>query len=228
MPVSQSINGALRRVPVWLVYLVGIVPPVWLFYLALTGGLGADPVRTLELKIGKLGLQVLVASLAVTPLRKFTGISLIRFRRAISLIGFTYILLHLIVWLALDVQIPAQILIDIAKRPYITIGMVAFTLMIPLAITSNNWSLRRLGAPKWRRLHQLTYLVLLLAGTHYVMVGKVWRPEALLYLAVIVVLLMTRINGRRLRLRLGASLDRDTTDFTGPQAKRRQGVASAR
>ncbi|HHL21758.1 MAG TPA: protein-methionine-sulfoxide reductase heme-binding subunit MsrQ [Aliiroseovarius sp.] len=228
MRISQSINGALRRVPTWLLYLAGIVPPVWLFYLAVTGGLGADPVRTLELKIGKLGLQVLVASLAITPLRKFTGISLIRFRRAISLIGFSYILLHLTVWLVLDVQIPAQILIDIAKRPYITIGMAAFALMIPLAMTSNNWSMRRLGALKWRQLHKLTYLVLLLAGTHYALVGKVWRPEALLYLAGIVLLLATRINGPRVRARLGKALGRGTAGLPQPRAKRQRNAAPIR
>ncbi len=205
MGLVQRINAALRRVPVWLFYLAGLAAPAWLFWLALSGGLGADPVRALELRIGKLGLQVLVASLAITPLRRLTGISLLRFRRAVSLVGFSYILLHLVVWLLLDVQIPAQILTDIAKRPYITIGMVAFVLMLPLALSSNAWSLRRLGAVKWRRLHRLTYAVLILAGAHYVMVGKVWRPEALAYLAGIVLLLALRIDGRKLRGRLGRS-----------------------
>lgn len=194
MPVSQSINSALRRVPVWLVYLLAVVPPVWLFYQAVTGGLGVDPVKGLELGVGKWGLQVLVASLAITPLRKFTGVSLIKFRRAISLIGFFYIFLHLLVWLVLDVQIVSQIWADILKRPYITIGMSAFALMLPLAITSNNWSLRKLGLVRWRRLHKLTYLALVLGGIHYTMISKVWQPEALAYLAGILILLATRIN----------------------------------
>ncbi|HHB80615.1 MAG TPA: protein-methionine-sulfoxide reductase heme-binding subunit MsrQ, partial [Aliiroseovarius sp.] len=194
MPVSQSINSALRRVPVWLVYLLAVVPPVWLFYQAVTGGLGVDPVKGLELGVGKWGLQVLVASLAITPLRKFTGVSLIKFRRAISLIGFFYIFLHLLVWLVLDVQIVSQIWADILKRPYITIGMSAFALMLPLAITSNNWSLRNLGLVRWRRLHKLTYLALVLGGIHYTMISKVWQPEALAYLAGILILLATRIN----------------------------------
>ncbi len=194
MTVSQTINGGLRRVPVWLLYLLAVAPPVWLFWQAVTGGLGVDPVRGLELAIGKRGLQLLVVSLAITPLRKFTGISLIRFRRAISLIGFSYIFLHLLVWLVLDVQIPSQIWADILKRPYITIGMTAFALMIPLAVTSNNWSLRKLGPVRWRRLHKLTYPVLILGGVHYTLISKVWQPEALAYLAGILVLLISRIN----------------------------------
>ena len=207
MTLSQHINGGLRRVPVWLLYAIAIVPPVWLFYQGVTGGLGVDPVKGLELSIGKLGLQVLVASLAITPLRKFTGVSLIRFRRAISLIGFTYIFLHLLVWLVLDVQIVSQIWADILKRPIITIGMSAFALMIPLAATSNNWSLRKLGPVRWRRLHKLTYLVLVLGGIHYTLISKVWQPEALAYLAFILLLLATRLPFAkwlaRLRVRPG-------------------------
>ena len=203
MTLTQKINGALRRVPVWLVYLIAVVPPVWFFYQGLTGLLGVEPIRGLELAIGKLGLQVLVASLAITPLRKFTGVSLIRFRRAISLIGFAYIFLHLLVWLVLDVQIVSQIWADILKRPYITIGMSAFALMLPLALTSNNLSLRKLGPVRWRRLHKLTYLALILGGIHYTMISKVWQPEALAYLAFILILLATRINFARLWMRLG-------------------------
>jgi len=197
MALSQKINGLLRRLPVWPLYLLALLAPVWLFYQGLTGGLGVDPVKAMELKIGKLGLQMLVAGLAITPLRRFTGISLLKFRRAISLIGFFYIFLHLLVWLVLDVQIVGQIWADILKRPYITIGMSAFVLMLPLALTSNNWSLRKLGPLRWRRLHRLTYLALLLGGLHYTMISKVWQPEALAYLAFILLLLASRLNFRR-------------------------------
>ncbi len=207
MSPAQHINAALRRLPAWLFYLVAVLPPAWLFWQAVSGGLGADPVKGLELRIGKLGLQVLVASLAITPLRRFTGVSLIRFRRAISLIGFAYIFLHLLVWLLLDVQIASQIWADILKRPYITIGMGAFVLMLPLAATSNGLSLRRLGAARWRALHRLTYPALALAGVHYVMVGKVWRPEALAWLAGVLLLLAFRLPLAKWRARFapGAS-----------------------
>ncbi len=199
MTLSQNINAKLRRLPVWLLYAVAVLPPAWYLYSALTGGLGVDPVKALEWKIGKLGLQVLVFVLAVTPLRTYTKVSLLKFRRALGLIGFFYIVLHLLVWLVLDVQILRQIWADILKRPYITIGMTAFALMIPLAVTSNNLSLRKLGPVTWRKLHKLVYAVLLLAGVHYLLIGKVWQIEAMIYMAGILLLLATRVKWKRRR-----------------------------
>ncbi|MFT6451904.1 MAG: sulfoxide reductase heme-binding subunit YedZ [Halocynthiibacter sp.] len=194
MSISQKINGALRRVPVWPLYIIAIIPPAYLFYAGVTGQLGVDPVKKMEHEIGALGLKVLIAVIAITPLRNLTGISLIKFRRALGLIGFFYIVCHLLVWLVLDVQIVSQILKDIYKRPYVTIGMAGLTAMIPLALTSNNWSLRKLG-PKWRSLHKLTYLAVILGGVHYVWLVKGWQVEPLVYLAVILGLLAMRMPG---------------------------------
>lgn len=194
--IAQAVNGVLRRVPAWPLYIVAVIPPVFMFFAALNGKLGVDPVKSLEHEMGELGLQVLIAVLAISPLRRLTGISLIRFRRALGLIGFFYIFLHLLVWLVLDVQIVDQIIKDIIKRPYITIGMGAFVLMIPLAITSNNWSLRRLG-PKWRSLHKLTYPAVILGGVHFVWLVKGWQLEPLIYLAVILGLLALRLKPKR-------------------------------
>ncbi|MBU2935960.1 MULTISPECIES: protein-methionine-sulfoxide reductase heme-binding subunit MsrQ [Pacificibacter] len=194
--IAQAVNGVLRRVPAWPLYIVAVIPPVFMFFAALNGKLGVDPVKSLEHEMGELGLQVLIAVLAISPLRRLTGISLIKFRRALGLIGFFYIFLHLLVWLVLDVQIVDQIVKDIIKRPYITIGMAAFVLMIPLAITSNNWSLRRLG-PKWRSLHKLTYPAVILGGVHFVWLVKGWQLEPLIYLAVILGLLALRVKPKR-------------------------------
>ncbi|MBU2866533.1 protein-methionine-sulfoxide reductase heme-binding subunit MsrQ [Pacificibacter marinus] len=194
--IAQSVNGGLRRIPAWPLYIVAVIPPVFMFFSALNGNLGVDPVKSLEHEMGELGLQILIAVLAISPLRRFTGISLIKFRRALGLIGFFYIFLHLLVWLVLDVQIVDQIVKDILKRPYITIGMAAFVLMIPLAITSNNWSLRKLG-PKWRSLHKLTYPAVILGGVHFVWLVKGWQLEPLIYLAAILGLLALRIKPKR-------------------------------
>lgn len=191
MAVADHLNGALRRVPTWMLYAIAVVPPVYMFIAALNGNLGVDPVKSLEHEMGELGLKVLIATLVVTPLRQFNGLNLIRFRRALGVIGFFYIFLHLLVWLVLDVQIMSQIISDIAKRPYITIGMAAFILIAPLAVTSNNWSVRKLG-PKWRKLHKLFYPAIVLGGVHYVMVVKGWQAEPLVYLGVIALLLATR------------------------------------
>ncbi|MEM9710169.1 MAG: protein-methionine-sulfoxide reductase heme-binding subunit MsrQ [Pseudomonadota bacterium] len=193
MTLSRRINRSLGKVPVWLVYLVGVLPPVWLFYLGVVGQLGVEPIKALEHKLGELGLQMLIVVLAVSPLREVTGVNLMKFRRALGLICFYYILCHLLVWLILDVGILSQIWGDIVKRPYITIGMVGFALMIPLAITSNNLSVRKMGGAAWRRLHKLTYAAAILGAVHYVMVAKGFQIEPLVYLGLILGLLAFRL-----------------------------------
>ena len=201
MVFADTINRVQRKVPTWPFYLGFGVLPFWWLYLGLTGGLGVEPIQVLEHRLGELGLQILIASLAVTPLRMFAGINLVRFRRMLGLMTFYYILLHLLVWLVLDVQILGQIWADILKRPYITVGMVGFVLMIPLALTSNNWSIRRLGPMRWRRLHQLVYVAAILGAVHFMLLVKGWQIEPLLYLGVILALLATRVRLPRAMVR---------------------------
>ncbi|MFU8862539.1 MAG: protein-methionine-sulfoxide reductase heme-binding subunit MsrQ [Rhodobacterales bacterium] len=190
--LADRVNSAARRIPVWLVYTVGLLPAPWFLYLGLTGGLGAEPIKALEHELGLFALQLLIAGLTITPLRRFAGINLIRFRRAIGVLAFTYVALHLLVWLVLDVQVLSRVWADILKRPYITVGMTALVLMLPLVVTSNNRSVRRLG-PTWRQLHKLTYIVVLLGGVHFVMLRKGFQIEPLLYMATILVLLALRL-----------------------------------
>ena len=147
--ITNPINQLLRRVPAWPLYVLGAVPPLWLLYQGLTGGLGVDPVKVMEHQMGLWGLWLVIAGLCVSPARRWLNLNLIKYRRAIGLLAFFYIFLHLLIWLVLDVQILSQIWKDILKRPYITIGMVGFLLMLPLAVTSNNWSIRKLGAAGW-------------------------------------------------------------------------------
>lgn len=193
MTPSQRINVALSRVPTWPLYLLGVVPPIWFLWLGLTGGLGVEPIKALEHALGELALQMLVVTLAVTPLRRLTGVNLTKFRRAIGLLTFLYVALHLLVWLVLDVQILSLIWADIVKRPYITIGMASFVLMIPLAVTSNNVSLRKLGPKRWKRLHQMTYVAAILGALHFVMLAKGFQIEPLVYLFSILGLLVLRL-----------------------------------
>lgn len=200
MTLMQKINGGLRKVPAWPLYILGLLPPVWLFYQAVTGALGVDPVKTMEHQMGEWGLQLLIVSLMITPIRKHVGLNLVKYRRAIGLLAFFYILGHLMVWLSLDIQFRwGEIWKDILKRPAITIGMVGFVVMVPLALTSWNGAIRRMGAAAWQRLHKLAYLAVLAGGIHYVMVVKTWQTEPLLYLAVILALLMLRSNLQRWR-----------------------------
>lgn len=192
MSLIDRANQTLRRVPVWLVYSLGMLPAPWLFYLGVTGGLGVEPIKALEHELGELGLQILIVGLAVTPLRRFTGLNLMKFRRALGLLTFYYILCHLLVWALLDVQLVSEMWADIIKRPYITIGMLGFALMLPLAATSNNRAVRALG-PKWRQLHKLTYAVAVLGGVHFVMLARGFQIEPLLYMAAILGLLLLRL-----------------------------------
>ena len=196
---AARINRALRRVPAWPVYVVGMVPAVWFFWLGATGGLGVEPITALEHRLGLTGLQVLIASLAVTPLRRVSGIDLVRFRRALGLVGFFYIALHLAVWLILDLQSWQRVWADILKRPYITIGMAGFLLLLPLALTSNTLAVRKLGPLRWRRLHRLAYLAIPLGAIHFAMLAKGWQIAPLAYLAAILGLLALRIRGLRTR-----------------------------
>lgn len=194
---TQIINGWARRVPTWPLYILCLLPAPWLFWLGLTGGLGVEPIKELEHEYGELALQFLVAGLCITPLRRFSGLNLLKFRRMLGLAAYTYVSLHLLVWLLLDVGALDRILQDIAKRPYITVGMLAFVLLTPLAITSNTLSIRRLGAVAWRRVHWLVYPSVLLGALHYVMLSKGWQMEPLIYLLVIVALLSLRVRFRR-------------------------------
>lgn len=194
------INQMARGVPVWPFYILAVLPPAWLLLAGLTGQLGVDPVKVMEHQMGEWGLQVLIASLLITPLRTYFGVNLLKFRRALGLIGFFYILLHVMVWLGLDLQLRwNEIWKDILKRPYITIGMVGFSALVPLALTSWNGAIRRIGVVAWRKLHKLSYLAVAAGGLHYLMVVKGWQWEPILYFAAILLILATRIKVQRLR-----------------------------
>ncbi len=191
---TSAVNARLRFSPLW-VYGMGAVPGVWLVWQAAAGGLGADPVKTLERELGVLALQLLVATLAVAPLRDLTGVSLIRFRRALGVLTFAYAALHFTVWLTLDLAFRwNEVGADIVRRPFITVGFLALALMLPLAVTSNNAGVRRLGAAVWKRLHRLTYPAALLGAIHYLWLVKVWSAEPLAYLGAVILLLAFRLR----------------------------------
>lgn len=192
-PVAQRINGWLRRVPAWPLYVLGALYMAWFFWRAATDFRLVEPIDWLERAYGETALKLLVATLAVTPLRRFTGVSLLKFRRALGLLVFFFVLAHFLVWAILDVQALGAVWADIVKRPYVTVGMTAFLMLIPLALTSNNASLRRLGSAGWRKLHWLTYPITVLGAVHYVWLARGFALEPLVYLAIILGLLATRL-----------------------------------
>lgn len=195
--MTDAINSWARKLPTWVVYLALLIPAPYLLYLGLTGGLGREPIKALEHELGEIALQLLIAGLCITPLRQYAGINLIRFRRALGVLAFTYVALHLAVWVVLDMSLLwAQMWADIWKRPYITVGMAGFVALVPLAITSNNASVRKLGAATWRKLHKLTYLAVLLGGVHYLWLVRGIQYEPILYMVAILLLLGLRVVNR--------------------------------
>lgn len=188
----DRINALARRIPVWSLWLVGLLPVPMLIVMGATGGLGREPIEALEHELGQLALQLVILALCITPLRRFAGVNLLKFRRAIGLLAFTYVTLHLSVWLFLDVRVWTEIWADVLKRPFVTVGVTAFLLMMPLALTSNNASVRRLGR-QWQVLHRSTYAVAILGAIHFVWVRKGFQIEPLIYLGVITALLAVRM-----------------------------------
>lgn len=178
---------------IWLLYAVGLAPAAYGFWLGATGRLPGNPVKEFEHLLGLWALRFLVATLAITPLRDLFAINWIRYRRALGLLAFWYVLMHFLTYMVLDQYLNfAAIVTDIAKRPFITIGMAAFVMLIPLALTSNTWSIRRLG-PRWTKLHRLVYVIAAAGALHFAMSVKVVGLEPWTYIALVVLLLAWRL-----------------------------------
>lgn len=194
----QAISRFAHRHANGLLYLAGALPAAWTFYLGLADELGADPVKALERTLGLWSLRFLVLGLAITPLRRLGGPNMLKYRRAFGLLAFFYALLHLLVYVGLDqtLDLPS-IWKDILKRPYITVGMLAFCILVPLAVTSNNLLIRRMGGAAWQRLHRWVYLACAAAALHFVMLVKSWAFEPLCYAAMVFALLLLRVVTRR-------------------------------
>ncbi len=182
----------LKKSP-WPVYVLGFLPAVYYFYLGATARLGADPIRTFEHVLGLWALRFLIATLLVTPVRHILGFNLLRYRRALGLMTFYYALMHFLVYMVLDKALNFNIVIeDIIKRPFITIGMAGLVFLLPLALTSNTYSIRKLGAI-WNRLHKLSYLVVALGAIHFLMSVKSWPAEPVIYAGIVTLVLLFRV-----------------------------------
>ncbi|MCA1403001.1 protein-methionine-sulfoxide reductase heme-binding subunit MsrQ [Ensifer sp. IC3342] len=187
---------------VWVLYALGLCPAISAFYLGATGQLPGNAVKEFEHLLGLWALRFLVATLTITPIRDLFGINWLRYRRALGLLAFYYVLMHFLAYMVLDQTLRIQpIIADIARRPFITIGMAALAMLVPLALTSNNWSIRRLGQ-RWNRLHRLVYVIAAAGALHFAMAVKVVGPEQMLYLGLVAMLLGWRaVRTRFLRWR---------------------------
>ena len=204
---DRTIRFGLKPV----LFLVSLGPFGWLVWAALTGNLSANPLSDLTLETGIWTLRFICLTLALTPLRRITGWNpFIRFRRMAGLFAFFYGSLHFLTYAIADrfasLDFPDGMLAlstarnlltsigeDVYKRPYITVGFTAFTLMVPLAVTSTAGMIRRLGGKRWNRLHRLIYLTGMLAVVHYYWLVKADVRRPLIYGAVVGALLGVRV-----------------------------------
>ncbi len=177
-----------------LVFVLALAPFLRLAFRAFQGNLGVNPAETLQLETGTWALRFLLITLAVTPLRRVTGWNpLIQLRRMLGLFAFFYAFAHVLTYLVLDQFFAFDLMLaDVAKRPFITAGFVAFVLMIPLALTSTKRWIRRLGR-RWQLLHRLIYISGVAAAVHYLWKVKVMIGPPVYYAAVLALLLGFRI-----------------------------------
>jgi sulfoxide reductase heme-binding subunit YedZ len=198
------------------VWAVCLTPLAALLVRAYTGDLGANPIDFVTRTLGDTTIRILLAGLALTPLRLVFGIGWqMPLRRLLGLFAFFYAALHFGVWIVLDHFFDWPTMgADIVKRPYITVGLTALLLLTPLAATSTTGMVKRLGAATWRRLHRLVYGAAVLAVLHFVWLAKVGRTEQYVYAAILAVLLGVRA-GFALRRRLVRARGRPATGAVG-------------
>jgi len=209
MPAARSLLQHPAAKPV--LFVLALLPLTWLVTAVLQNSLGANPAEALIRSLGDWTLRMLCLTLAITPLRHWTGwVALARFRRMLGLFAAFYATLHFCSYAVFDMGLDwGDIVRDVAKRPFILVGTLALLLMLPLAATSFNRAIRALGAARWQRLHRLVYAVALLAILHFfwMRAAKNNFAEVYVYAAILGVLLgwrALRAIGPRYFMKLGS------------------------
>lgn len=184
--------------PVWLkpfIFIISLAPLAWYAWGVQTASLGANPIEAVTRGLGTWALNFLLTTLLMTPLRNYAGWAwAIDLRRMLGLFAFFYASLHLATYLWFDQFFDWPVIAkDILKRPFITVGMVAFALLVPLAITSNAMAIRKLGGRRWQQLHRSVYAIGALAVLHYAWMVKADIRKPLIYAAILATLLGMRI-----------------------------------
>jgi sulfoxide reductase heme-binding subunit YedZ len=176
------------------VFIASLLPLAWLVYALLTEQLGVNPIETLTRDSGLWALRFLVLTLMITPLKWITGWNkIVTLRRMLGLYVFFYATLHMLLYLWLDQFFDVQEIIkDIIKRPFITIGFFTFSALIPLALTSNNYLTKKLGGKRWKQLHKLTYFIAAASCVHFYMLVKADKLEPIIYSLIVFALLAIR------------------------------------
>jgi sulfoxide reductase heme-binding subunit YedZ len=177
------------------IFLALLTPLLLLAFDAFTGGLSVNPIEDILHRTGKWGLRILLLTLTITPLRRLFGWNvLMRFRRMVGLFSFFYLVLHFSTYLGLDRFFSlTEILEDVSTRPFITVGFASLLLLVPLAVTSTNKMIKRLGGKRWTRLHRLVYPAAIGGVIHFVWAVKLDAREPTIYAIALAVLLALRI-----------------------------------
>jgi len=194
MPLKSHTSKQITFIIKSVLFILCMLPFAFLVVAAFSDNLGTNPVETLTHETGEWALRLLLLTLAITPLRKWLKINwLIKLRRMLGLFAFFYACLHFVTYIWLDQFFDwNEILIDIPKRPFITIGFVSFLLLVPLAVTSTNAMQRRLKK-RWLTLHRLVYLIPVLVIVHFIWSLKADYLEPFVYLAVFAILMLLRL-----------------------------------
>lgn len=198
--VLKRVEPHVRRWIRPVLWLLVLLPPIWMIVRGVQGNLGANPIERLEDETGRWTLRFLAGSLAITPLMAITRWGwLIAQRRFLGLSAFFYAFLHLGIYIGLDNFFDVDDIVkDVIKHLYITLGMTAFLLLVPLAITSTKGWIRRMGGRRWNLLHRLVYPAAVAACVHFLWAVKKDHTEPLIYAGIFAVLFALRLRGARL------------------------------
>ena len=203
-------SSLFRSLPISLLYCILLIPIPLYFYWGTVNQLGPDPLRFLEHKYGELGLIFLLVSLSISPVFKYANINLVRYRRCIGLVAFYYIVSHICVYFFLDIGLSIDILLsDLQKRYYIIAGFFAFITLIPLALTSNNFALRKLNIKTWNRIHSFIYIAIVLSIFHFILMSKTWTGELYFYTGITILILILKIKSTKLYKKLSTYSNAD-------------------
>ncbi len=178
-----------------IIFIILVVPSfIWLFQF-FNGKLGVNPIENLMDKMGLMALRVIILTLIISSLADIKSIkSIVVLRRMIGLFAFYYVCLHFFTYVFLDHFFDIKFIFkDIAKRPFITFGFISFVCLIPLAITSNKLSIKKLGYKIWKRIHYLIYIAAILSSLHFYMLVRANKTEPLIYIIIIIFLLFYRM-----------------------------------
>ena len=187
-----------------VLFILILFPSLLWAYQFVTGNLGVNPIEKLMDELGLMALRLIILTLMITTLSNIKSLkSIVVLRRMIGLFAFYYVCLHFSTYIVLDHFLDMQFIIqDIIKRPFITFGFISFLFLIPLASTSTNNMIKRLGFKLWKKIHYLIYPVAILASMHFYVLVRADKTEPVIYMGVIILLLLHRIFKRITRPQL--------------------------